>query len=187
MKRLALLMLLVPVAAGCASAQAKSNADRPNLEVPAPPPRVIESRAVYEAPPPEPVPDLPAPSPSLPRPRPVPPARDSKPDPKPELPPAEVPPPVTPLAASPTIPQLRTPGTADGAEAARQIREVIESAGRTLKSIDYRLLNAQRRAQYDSAKLLITQSEDALKSQNYDLAKGLADKADRIAKELPGR
>ena len=91
MKRLALLRLLVPVAAGCASAQAKSPVDRPNLEVPAPPPRVIESRAAYDAPPPEPVPDLPAASPSSPRPRPVPPARESKPDPKQEAPPAEIP------------------------------------------------------------------------------------------------
>lgn len=186
MKKLALLMLLFPVAAGCASAQAKSPVDRPNLDVPAPPPRVIEPRVVYEPPPPEPVPDLPAASPTSPRPRQTPPARE-KPDPKPEAPAAEVAPPVTQLPVAPAVPQLRTPGTVDGAEAARQIKEVIESARRTLGSIDYRPLNSQRRAQYDSAKLMITQSEDALKSQNYDLAKGLADKAERIAKELPGR
>lgn len=184
MKKLALLMLLGPVAAGCATAQAKSPVDRPNLEVPAPPPRVIESMAVFEAPTPEPVPDLPAASPTSPRPRTVPPARESKPDPKPETPPAEVPPPATP---PPPVPQLRTPGTVDGAEAERKIKEVIDSAKRTLGSIDYRPLNAQSRAQYDSANLFITQSEDALKSQNYDLARGLADKADRLAKELRGR
>ena len=83
MKRLALLMLLFPVAAGCASAQAKSPVDRPNLDVPAPPPRVIEPRVLYEPPPPEPVPDLPVASPTSPRPRQTPPARE-KPDPKPE-------------------------------------------------------------------------------------------------------
>lgn len=187
MKKLAVLMLLGPVAAGCASAQAKSPVDRPNLEVPAPPPRVIESMAVFEAPPPEPVPDLPAASPTSPRPRTVPPARESKPDPKPETPPAEPPVAATPPAAPATVPQLRTPGTVDGAEAARQIKEVIDSAKRMLGLIDYRPLNAQSRAQYDSANLFITQSEDALKSQNYDLAKGLADKADRLAKELRGR
>jgi len=186
MMKVAVLMLLAPAAAGCASAQAKSPADRPNLEVPAPPPRVIESRAVHEAPPLEPVPDLPPASPSVPRPRPASPVRESKPEPKPEAPAVEVPLPVT-VAVPPPVPQLRTPDTVDGAEAERQIKEVIDSARRTLGLIDYRPLNSQRRAQYDSAKLLITEAEDALKSQNYVLARGLAEKADRIAKELQVR
>jgi len=187
MKKLALLMLLGPVAAGCATAQAKSPVERPRLEVPPPPPRVIESRVLPEAPALEPVPDLPAPAPVPSRPRPTPPAREPKPEPKPETPPAEPPPTAGPPVSLATVPQLRTPGSVDGAEAGRQIKEVIDRARRTLSSIDYGPLKPQSRNQYDSAKLLITQAEDAVKSQNYDLARGLAEKADQIAKELQGR
>jgi hypothetical protein len=35
--------------------------------------------------------------------------------------------------------------------------------------------------------MLITQSEDALKSTNFEFARNLADKAERIARELQGR
>jgi hypothetical protein len=84
-------------------------------------------------------------------------------------------------------PQLRTPGTADGAEAERQVKAILESASKTLKSIDTRKLSKAQRKEYDNALLLITQSEEALKSSNFEPARMLADKADRIGKELQGR
>ncbi len=185
MKRIGLLLLLGPLAAACASAQAKSAADRPTLEMPPVPPRVIEA-APMDPPQPETVPDLPAPpAPASPPPRVRnPPAsrETAKPEPKPEPPPVEQSTTVT--APAPALPQLRTPGTPDGPEAARQVSVVIDRATKTLASIDYRKLTNARKADYDSAKLTITQSENALKSGKFDIALNLAEKAEGIAKEL---
>ena len=54
-------------------------------------------------------------------------------------------------------------------------------------AIDYARLSTERRQQYEQAKLMVTQSEDALKGSNFEFARNLADKADRLAKELQGR
>lgn len=187
MKRISLLLLVgavMPLAA-CATVKAKAPADRPTLEVPMPPGKVIEPMPHQEPATPEPVGEQPVAAPANPRPA-KPPVREPvRTDPKPELPVVEaVPPPVTPAAPTP---QLRTPGTADGAEALRQVREILDRANKTLASIDYRQLSKARGGQYDTAKRLIAQSEDALKASNFDIARNLADKADRIAKELQTR
>jgi hypothetical protein len=87
----------------------------------------------------------------------------------------------------PAVPPLRTPGSAEPAEALRQVRDVIGRARKTLQSIDYQHLTPDRRAQYDSARLMITQSEEELKTSNFEFARNLADKAERIAKELQAR
>jgi hypothetical protein len=187
------LLLLIAVgclaaSAACASAQAKSPADRPNLEVPQVPPRVIEARVV-EPPPPEPVEELPPVAQVPPPKRPTPPPRDTaKADPKPQepAPAAEQAPPVT-APVAPPVPQLRTPSTVDGAEATRQIHEVIERAKKGLAAIEPGRLSTERRQQYEQAKLMVTQSEDALKASNFETARNLADRADRLARELQGR
>ena len=168
----------------CVTARAKVPADRPALDVPAPPPRVIEPTPQPEPSTPEPVGDLPPAAPPNPRPKPTPNRDPPRVEPKPETPAAETAPPVAPVTPPP---QLRTPGTADGAEAMRQVREVVDRANKTLGSIDYRQLNKNRREQYNTAKNLITQSEDALKKSTFDIARKLADKADQIAKELQTR
>ena len=167
----------------CAAATAKAPADRPTLEVPPPPPRVIEPTPQPELSMPQPVGELP-PAALPTRPKPTPNREPPRTEPKPETPAVETAPPVAPVAPPP---QLRTPGTADGAGAARQVHDVLDRANKTLASIDYKKLNAPRRGQYDTAKNLITQSEDALKASNFDIARNLADKADRIAKELQTR
>lgn len=179
MKRSWLLILLLVPLAGCASAQAKTPVERPNLEVPPPPPRVIEP-VTTETPPPDPVGELPA--------NPAPPRRPSTPQREPvktEPPKTEPPPVEQPPAAA--APQLRTPNTPNAAQAERQIREIINRASATLNSIDYRVLTSERRAQYDNAKLMLKQADDAIKTANFDFAKNLAEKAERIAKELQGR
>jgi hypothetical protein len=168
----------------CATASAKVPADRPTLDVPAPPPRVIEPTPQPEPSTPEPVGELPPAVPPNPRPKPAPNRDPPRTDPKPEAPAAETVPPVAPVTPPPT---LRKPGTADGAEAMRQVREVLDRANKTLGSIDYRRLNKDRREQYDTAKNFITQSEDALKKSTFEIARKLADKADQIAKELQTR
>jgi outer membrane biosynthesis protein TonB len=178
---LALAVCGLVVSAACASAQAKSPPARPNLEVPPAPPRVVQTTPLPEPAPPEPV-ELPAPTPSTPRPRP--PSRETaKPDPKPETPPDPPPAAAPPVAPAP---QLRTPATADVAEASRQVRDILERARKTLDSINYQRLTKARKAEYDRAKLMILQSEDAVKSEKFPYAKNLADKADQIAKELHG-
>jgi outer membrane biosynthesis protein TonB len=184
MKRLLPVILLVPALA-CASAQAKSPAERPNLEVPPVPERLVVT--VPEVAPPDPVDPLPA-TPTPRPPKPQTPARETpKPDTKPEPPPAEPPLAAAPAPAVPTLPQLRTQGTPDGAEASRLVRDVVDRTRKTLGSIDYQRLTAARRAEYDNATLSIKDSESALKSGRFDIALNLAEKAERIAKELQKR
>jgi outer membrane biosynthesis protein TonB len=187
MKR-ALLLLMVLPAAACVSASAKAEV-RPPPTVPAPPPRVIEPLPSTEAPSLEPVADLPAPpTPPSPRPRQQPPRDQAKVEPKPESKP-ETPPETTtaPAATATPVPPLRTGNTADGPEAVKQVREVMDRTNRMLGSIDYRNLGNERKANYDSARNFIKQAEEALKAGNTVFAKSLADNAERIAKELGGK
>jgi hypothetical protein len=167
----------------CATANAKVPADRPTLDVPAPPSRVVETTPRAEPAAPEPVGELPAPA-ANPKPKPSPPREAARPpDPKPDPPPVETVS-VPPLAPPP---QLRTSGTGDGAEAQRQVRDLITRADKALKQVDYRKLSTAQRGQYDTAKMMLTQSEEKLKASNFDIAKNLAEKADRIATELKTR
>ena len=188
MRKLLLFVALggLIASAACASAQAKSPADRPALEVPPVPPRVIEAKPL-EVRAPEPVEELP-PVAQLP-PRTRPPAREAaRVEPKPQEPVPAADQPLAPVAPpAPPVPQLRTPGMVDGPEATRQVNEVIDRARRALNAIDYRRLTAERRNQYDSAKLMVTESENALKKSEFEFARNLAEKADRLARELQGR
>jgi hypothetical protein len=188
MRKLLLLIAIGCLAgsAACASAKAKSPSDRPNLEVPPVPPRVIEAKVV-EPPPPEPVEELPPVAQMPPQKRPQPPRDTAKAESKPAEPPPATEQPAASAPVAPPVPQLRTPGTVDGAEATRQIHDVIERAKKGLGSIDYNRLSTERRNQYEQAKLMVTQSEDALKGANFEFARNLAEKADRLAKELQGR
>lgn len=181
---LALAACGLAASAACASAQAKTPPARPNLEVPPAPPKVIEATPPPETPLPEPVSDLPAATPTTPRPKPA--ARETaKPEAKPAEPPPAEPPPAAPPAVA-TVPPLRTPGTADGAGASRQVRDILDRAKKTLGSIDYQRLNTARRGEYDRANLMIKEAEEAVKAEKFDYAKNLAEKADQIAKELQG-
>lgn len=78
------------------------------------------------------------------------------------------------------------PGTADGAGAARQVRDILDRAKKTLGSVNYQRLTTARRDEYDRANLMIKEAEEAVKAEKFDYAKNLADKADQIAKELLG-
>lgn len=187
MKRISLVLLVgavMPITA-CATIKAKVPTERPALEVPVPPGKVIEPPPRQEPAAPEPVGDQPATAPANPRPNRPPAAREPvRSDPKPpETPVVETAPP----PATPPAPQLRTPGTPDSAEAARQVRDILDRATKTLNSIVKRLTTKARLEQYNQARLLLTQSEDALKASNFDNARKLAVKAEDIAKELQGR
>lgn len=167
--------------AACSTARASTPVERPPLEVPPPPPRVV-------VPPPaaqqtlQPVQNLPVEAPVIPRPRP---ARDkdaAKPEPKSEEKPTEPP----PVEEKPPA-QLRIPDTANAAQLATQIQETIARANALRTKIHYAPLSNVGKKAYDDSKLFAGQAEDALKANNLAFAKELADKAERLAKELQGR
>ena len=191
MKRLLFCVLLAGLSSACAAAQAKAPADRPALEVPPPPPRMIDAPPEAQPTSPDPVGEVPPASPvPPPKSRPAPSSRETpRTEPKPpETPPAEQPaaPPATP-APAPAVPQLRPPGAGSGPEAAKQVRDLIDRAQKGLNSVDYRHLNTAQQGQYNTAKLMLTNAEEHLKGSNFDIARELADKANRIATELQGR
>lgn len=193
MRRVLTAIAILGLAAGasaCRTAQAKAPATRPPLEVPPPPPRMVEPLPSQPVTPLEPVGDLP-PAPTTSRARP-PAARENasrdtaKAEPKPEPPPPTEPAPAAnpPAAANPP-PQIRTPG--DNSETARQVREMLDRTGKTLEKINYQQLTQQRQESYNDAKKFMREAEDALKASNFGLAQKLADKAETLAKELQGR
>jgi hypothetical protein len=168
---------------GCTHAQAKSVPDGPPLDVPAAPPRDIatldaDTPAPAAAAPEEPVRSAPA------RPRPVAPPRVEAP--KPEAP-AEAPRRADETAKpSPPTTLQTTPSGAEGGQE-RAIRDTLARASADLARVDYRLLNADARSQYDTAKRFIEQADDAVRGKNLVFAKNLADKAAALAAQLAGR
>jgi hypothetical protein len=188
------LLGLIPMAGACASASAKGKAaDRPAMNVPPPPPRVIEPTP---EPPPEPVGDLPSASgTSSPRPgRPE--SRSASPKPEAskateakagEAAPAEATPPVAASPPGTPPPQLRTPQTADTDGAARNVQATVERANTMLGGVDYGPLSNNRKKAYNDAKRFIRQAEDALKRGNFAFAQGVATKAETLARELSGK
>ena len=193
MKQALAVSILVLVAAGlaaCTSAPANRPGTRPALEVPQPPPRVVEPIPAEPVTQIEPVADLPPPPTTTSRPRQTA-SRESasrepaKPEAKPETPPAPDPAAQpAPPAANPA-PQIRNP--ADNSETARQVRDMLTRANKGLANVDYNALTPPRKESYEDAKRFATQAEEAFKIGNFGFALKLAEKADTIAKELQGR
>jgi len=178
-------------ATACAKLHARNAPESPPLEMPAPPPRIVETPDA-EVPPPVPLPEEPAHHPTTGTRRAAPP-----PTPKPEPPKPEPPKPdQTPPQAGDTKPPEEPPKPATtlqtipaGAEVEveRGIRLQLNRAGADLSHVDYRALNKEARTQYDTAKGLVRQAEDALKMKNLVFARSLADKAAALAAQLAGK
>jgi len=183
------VIALPALASGCAHAQAKTQPELPPLEMPAPPPRVVE--ATEPAQPPQIA--LPEGPRTNIRPQPVtaPPRPDAArpPDvPKPDQPAAE-PPKVAeepPKPSTPATTLQTTPAQREG-EVERRVRILIAQAYNDLNRVNYQALNADARNQYDTAKRFASQAEDALRARNLVFASNLADKAAALAAQLPGR
>ena len=143
--------------------------------MPAPPPRIVETPDA-EAPPPALLPEEPAHHPTTGTRRSAPPTPKPEP-PKPE-PPKEPPKPATTLQTIPAGAEV---------EVERGIRLQLNRAGADLSHVDYRALNKEARTQYDTAKGLVRQAEDALKMKNLVFARSLADKAAALAAQLAGK
>lgn len=183
------LLLALATAGGtaCVTTRAATPADRPALDVPDPPARVVAQLPTPEPPLPvlEVVDELPAGT------KPSSPTRTNKPapkdPPKPEVKPD--PPPTTeaPPPAQPPSPQLRMPEPGDAGAVSRQIRDIVERTRRSLGQINRASLTVLRQKAYDDAQLFVKQAEHELNAKNVVFAKELADKAERLAKELLGR
>jgi outer membrane biosynthesis protein TonB len=181
---LSLVVLACAASTACATASAKAAPDRPTLEVPAPPTKVIEQTPLPE-PPPEPVPDLPPLAPANPRPSKPATREAARTDPKPETTTTEAAtPPVAPLSSPP---QLRQPGTPEASEAAKQVQTILDRAGKALKAVNTKQFTPAKRAVYDDAHRMLTQAEEALKKSDFDNARKLAEKVELTAKELQSR
>jgi hypothetical protein len=186
----ALLSAALLAGSGCARAKAKTAPDAPPLDMPAPPPRDVETT---EAEPPAPValPTEPARNaPPRPRPSTAQPPRTTEPReaPKPEAPTPviETPkPPEEPPKPPPSTLQT-TPAQAEG-EVERTIRATLSKANADLSRIDYRVLNADARNQYDTAKSFMRQADSAIRAKNLVFAQTVAEKAAALAAQLGGK
>jgi outer membrane biosynthesis protein TonB len=188
----ACLLAATLLASACATSRAAAPVERPALEVPPVPPRIVEPAPPPETSMPEPVGELPPEKPATSTTRAKPPVskdpvRDTQKP--PEAKPVETPAPVEqpPAPAQITGTQIRTPATADSAAAEKVVRDTIGRAWERLKSIDYQRLPGGAQKAYDEAKDFIQRAEVALKASNLDLAKGLASQAAKLANELPSR
>ena len=173
--------------AACTRVQARTVPEPPALDMPAPPPRIVE---VSDPGVPAPIP-LPAelePNPP-PRVRPSPPTKAEAP--KPADPPKTDQPvadakPEEPSKAQPTTTLQTTPAEREG-EIESRIRVSLYKATADLGRVNYQNLSADARTQYDTAKGFIRQAEDAQRARNLDFARNLAEKAATLAAQLAGR
>jgi hypothetical protein len=172
---------------GCFGASAKGVVDSPRLEMPSPPPRLVETiDPVVQEPVPlveEPAHQPVRPPPQATRPetaRPEPPRTDGT---RTEAP-LEA-----PKTEDPSKPTLQTTPTVAEVEVERTIRGVIARANADLGRVNFRALSTDGRTQYDSAIRFIQQAEEALepRSRNLVFARNLADKALALAAQLAGR
>lgn len=175
MVKLILISLLVGISgAACAKTRANTEIVMPELLPPPPPPRIVETF------PSDPVPTI-EPSPvesalTVPPAR-TPPRLTLKPElPKPEELPAV---PERPIPSSP--PLTLKPGPSVQAQTEASIRTLLDRASRDLQRVNYAALNADGRAQFDTARGFMQQAQEALKAANLAFAGKLADKAATMA------
>lgn len=90
-------------------------------------------------------------------------------------------------AAATPAPLLRTRETANDAEAAKKVQEVLRRAEQSLAKVSYRSLSVNGRAQADTAKRFIAQAGEALERRQLVLALSLADKAEALSNSLANR
>jgi hypothetical protein len=189
-----LAVLLTLAAAACARTQAKTVPEPPPLDVPPAPPRVVqpvpgvdegiaqpsEPGTAAQAPARRPPTRPETPRPELPKPEPV--KRDPA--------KGETPPDPSKTVGQPDVPRAATLETAPPggpAEVQRTVRNQITKARGDLDHVNYKVLNADGKSQYDAAKRFIEQAEQALKDGNLLYAAKLADKAATLASLLLGR
>lgn len=189
-RRLASFGVLAVLLSGgaCAHKPVKAVAELPPLDMPAPPPRVVEV-AEPQQPPVVALPDEPR---TTIRTRPAQPAQRTD-TPRPSEPPktdvivAETPKPAVddPPKTPPTT--LQTTPTQREAQVERRVNSLIAQAMNDLNRVNYQALSSDARNQYETAKRFATQAQEALRARNLVFAANLADKAAALAAQLLGR
>ena len=179
--------LLAVGALSCVHGRARTLVELPPLDMPSPPPRVVET----SAPPQSPVvtlPDEPRTNVLRPSPEPTPRADARKPAelPRAEQTAAEPPRPFDDSARTPPTTLQTAPAQREG-EVERRVRVLIAQAFNDLNHVNYQALNADARNQYDTARRFAGQAEEALRTRNLVFASNLADKAAGLAAQLSGR
>ena len=174
-------------AGGCARLSARTAPEPPPLDVPAPPPRIVEA---VDAEPLRPGTLVDAPASGDPSSR-RPPVRAETAKPEPPKP-EPVPPPAAEVTAPPTEaprPATTLQTTPPEREAAleQDIRAKLDRADRDLRRVDYRRLNKDAKDQYDQAKGFATRAAEALRAKNLVFALKLAENAANIAAQLVNR
>lgn len=174
MVKLILIAMLVSMSGiACTKARANTEIVMPELLPPPPPPRIVESFPIEPVPTIEPSPVESALSTLPAR---TPPRVVTKPEPpKIEEQPVAPPPPQT--APALTI----KPGPSVQAQTEASIRALLDRAQRDLQRVNYAALNADGRAQFDTARGFMQQAQEALKTNNLAFAGKLADKAATMA------
>ena len=179
------VMVCASLASGCFGLRARAVTMPTPLDMPEPPPRVVEVHEP-EAPPPIPLPEEPVRNTPT-RPRPTPPAAENPRPPQPAPPetPADT---VKPEELTPRpTPTLQTTPTQREEELERRIKGMLGQAMTDLNRINYQNLSADGRSQYDLAKRFVSQADDALKAKNLAFASTVAEKAVTLAMQLAGR
>ena len=161
---------------GCATARASAPAPLPILAPPDAPPRVV---AEYLPDPPLPAEPVSAEA-VAPAARPTRPARR-----EPPRSDAAVEEPQGPPAPAPAQqPSLAMQNAGANAKADQSVRTLLAQAARDLERVVYQSLDADGRAQYDTARRFMQQADEALKARNVVFAGKLADKAATMASVL---
>jgi outer membrane biosynthesis protein TonB len=182
------VLFVMLLATGCARAKARAlPVGPPPLDMPAPPPRDIETN--------DPEPLQPVLLPQEPARNAPPRTRPAAPPPRAEPPRQEAPKPEPateneqprPSEEPPRPATLQTTPAEAEVDVERNIRETLNRASSSLGRIDYRILDTNARMQYDTAKSFIRQAEAAVRAKNLVFAKSLADKAATLAVQLGGR
>ena len=176
-----LVLIVIAVAlsgSACAKARANTLPAMPELAPPPPPPRVVEIYVDEPLPTLEPGPaDIALNTPAA-RPPAKPPVTRPEP-PKPEPARAE---PERPAGSTPALTLKPVSGAQAKTEAS--IRGLLLRATKDLQRVNYAALDADGRAQYDTARRFKEQAEEALKTGNLIFAGKLADKAATMAAVL---
>src|SRR5262245_6023146 len=169
---------------GCFGLRAKAVTAPTPLDMPEPPPRIVEVHEP-EAPPPILLPEEPArntPTRPTPNPRAAEPAR---PAPAPSETPVDA---AKPEELTPRPPAaLQTTPTQREEAVERRILGLLRQAMNDLNRINYQNLSSDGRTQYDMAKRFVSQAEEALRAKNLVFANTMADKAATLALQLSGR
>lgn len=166
-------------AAACAKPRAAETPVMPTLAPPEVPPRVV---AEYLPDPPLPAEPV-SPEAVTAPPRAARPPRREAPRTEP-VEEAQGPPPAlapAPVQGPPLM--LQTPASS-AAAADQSVRLLLARAARDLGRVDYQTLDADGKAQYDTARRFMQQADDALKARNVMFAGKLADKAAAMAAVL---